>query len=173
MFTAFSSISATEQYFSAERSTARATDASFRSLPVTMKCRLIWVNRRGASSRRSEVTLRSWSHPDDPFAGSTPHQLRCNHPQPLRPFPSGSALYHRNYRPSKSGLPEADSPRKVSPSTHLTRACIFYYSDASIRLTDYAHTTNLATEGDLRQAPEARHQETHGESYAKTVGMLQ
>ncbi|POT55822.1 hypothetical protein C3432_20165 [Citrobacter amalonaticus] len=72
----------------------------------------------------------------------------------------------------KTWWPEADSPRKVNPSTHLTRACIFYYSDASIFLTDYARTTNLATEGDLRHA-EARHQETHGESYAKTVRMLQ
>jgi len=41
-----------------------------------------------------------------------------------------------------------------------------------IFLTDYAHITNLATEGDVRHA-EARHQETRGKSYAKTVGMLQ
>ncbi|AUO68012.1 hypothetical protein EAJ18_07850 [Citrobacter amalonaticus] len=57
--------------------------------------------------------------------------------------------------------PEADSPRKVNPSTHLTRACIFFNSSASIFLTDYAYITILATEGDLRHA-EARHQETHG-----------
>ncbi|AWS98518.1 hypothetical protein CUC50_18835 [Citrobacter werkmanii] len=68
--------------------------------------------------------------------------------------------------------PEADSPRKVNPSTHFTRACIFRNSNVSIFLTDYAYITILATEGDLRHA-EARHQETHGESYAKTVGMLQ
>lgn len=36
MFTAFSSISATEQYFSADRSTARETAASFSALPVTI-----------------------------------------------------------------------------------------------------------------------------------------
>lgn len=59
ILTAFSSISATEQYFSAERSTARATAASFRSLPVTIKCRLMCVNRRGASSRRSDVSFTS------------------------------------------------------------------------------------------------------------------
>ena len=60
MFTAFSSISATEQYFSADRSTARDTAASFSSLPVTIKCRLIWVNRRGASSRRSPREPQGW-----------------------------------------------------------------------------------------------------------------
>lgn len=59
ILTAFSSISATEQYFSAERSTARATAASFKSLPVTIKCKLMCVNRRGASSRRSDVSFTS------------------------------------------------------------------------------------------------------------------
>jgi len=39
-------------------------------------------------------------------------------------------------------------------------------------LTDYAPAAILATEGDLHQA-EARHQETGGKSYAKTVWMLQ
>jgi hypothetical protein len=34
--------------------------------------------------------------------------------------------------------------------------------------TDYAHIRKLAMEGDLRQA-EARHQETGGKTYAKTV----
>ncbi|KAF0677891.1 hypothetical protein CSC03_3512 [Enterobacter hormaechei] len=39
-------------------------------------------------------------------------------------------------------------------------------------MTDYVYVTFLATEGDLRHA-EARHQETRGESYAKTLWMLQ
>jgi len=39
-------------------------------------------------------------------------------------------------------------------------------------VTDYACVTFLATEGDLHHA-EARHQETRGESYAKTLWMLQ
>ncbi|HHC0779087.1 TPA: hypothetical protein ACOSES_004613, partial [Salmonella enterica] len=64
------------------------------------------------------------------------------------------------------------SPRNVSPSTHFTRACIFRNSNVSIFLKDYAHTTKVAMEGDLGHA-EARHQETHGESYAKTDKMLQ
>ncbi|OVT64360.1 hypothetical protein BME90_26490 [Klebsiella quasipneumoniae subsp. similipneumoniae] len=68
--------------------------------------------------------------------------------------------------------PDADSPIKVNPSTHFTRACIKFNSSIAIFLSDYAHITILATEGDLRHA-EARHQETCGESYAKTVWMLQ
>ncbi|OMP94074.1 hypothetical protein BZP36_11240 [Raoultella terrigena] len=61
---------------------------------------------------------------------------------------------------------------KVNPSTHFTRACIKFNSKVAIFLTDYAYITNLATEGDLHHA-EARHQETRGKSYAKTVRMLQ
>ncbi|ASG64488.1 hypothetical protein CEW81_02055 [Kluyvera genomosp. 3] len=57
--------------------------------------------------------------------------------------------------------PEADSPRKVSPSTHFTRACIIFNSKVAIFFSDYAHITILAMEGDRRHA-EARHQETHG-----------
>lgn len=55
------SISETEQYFSADRLTARSTILSLKSLPVTIKCRLMWVNNRGASSRRSEVSFTSQS----------------------------------------------------------------------------------------------------------------
>ncbi|HAF52635.1 MAG TPA: hypothetical protein DCL03_11445 [Leclercia adecarboxylata] len=68
--------------------------------------------------------------------------------------------------------PEADSPRNVNPSTHFTRACILINSRIAFFLTDYASVTILTTEVDLHQA-EARHQETGGESYAKTVEMLQ
>ncbi|AVL20787.1 hypothetical protein B2J95_23540 [Enterobacter cloacae] len=68
--------------------------------------------------------------------------------------------------------PDEDSPRNVKPSTHFTRACIFISSNVAFLVTDYACVTFLAMEGDLRHA-EARHQETRGESYAKTLWMLQ
>ncbi|PNY63489.1 hypothetical protein C2M14_06315 [Enterobacter cloacae] len=72
----------------------------------------------------------------------------------------------------KTWCPEADSPKNVNPSTHFTRACIFTHSNVAFFMTDYVYVTFLATEGDLRHA-EARHQETRGESYAKTLWMLQ
>jgi hypothetical protein len=42
-----------EQYFSAERLTARSTTSGFRFFPVTTKCMLMLVNTLGSFSARS------------------------------------------------------------------------------------------------------------------------
>ncbi|MDF7757872.1 hypothetical protein PUR36_32530, partial [Klebsiella pneumoniae] len=53
-------------------------------------------------------------------------------------------------------LPAAhDSHIHIGWLAHFTRACIKFNSSIAIFLSDYAHITILATEGDLRHA-EAR-----------------
>ena len=173
-FTAFSSINATEQYFSAERSTARDTAASFSSLPVTIKCKLICVNRRGASSRRSEVSLHfaifhivaaflQNRYNIDSAASACCHQHH---------FHRAWGLCRLSYHPSGSGArtQTRQGTLNLLPISH--ELAFLIHSGVTVFFTDYAHIRKLATEGDLRHA-EARHQETRDKSYAKTITMLQ
>lgn len=107
------SISETEQYFSADRLTARSTSLSLKSLPVTIKCRLIWVNNRGASSRRSEVSFTSQSRTSlRPFCRIDTTSIALQPLQTSAPFPSDWALYHQRCRPS---IP--DGQTRIHPET--------------------------------------------------------
>ncbi|VDA81431.1 hypothetical protein BANRA_00001 [Klebsiella pneumoniae] len=154
MFTAFPA-SAPPSSISRRQVHARETAASFSALPVTIKCRLICVNRRGASSRRSRsASLRNWSRRDDLLQNGD-HIDRTATARRHQHHLIGLGALSPELPSIRIWCPDADSPIKVNPSTHFTRACIKFNSSIAIFLSDYAHITILATEGDLRHA-EAR-----------------